>query len=163
MSTLAVNAASVTIKGQSYGVEEIPPGEDGTRAFVLTKANGTSYAVIRTHAGLVECDCPDYEARHRGLDCLTCKHGKALVEAGLLDAPRPAMPTATSGPPGSMARRPARRSRRPARMFRASRRPEPGTVLRRLGAGSLRGLRRLRADHSGPGRDAPRARRVRGP
>jgi hypothetical protein len=94
MSTVTARVESVTIKGQVYAVEPIPPGEDGTAAYVLTKRDGTSYAVIRTHAGLVECDCPDYEARHRGLDCLPCKHGAALVDAGLIDAPRPAMPTA---------------------------------------------------------------------
>jgi hypothetical protein len=85
--------ALITINGARYHAEPISPGEDGTAAFVLTKPNGDSYAVIRTHAGLVECDCPDYEARHRGLDCLPCKHGKALVELGLIDAPRPQMPT----------------------------------------------------------------------
>jgi hypothetical protein len=81
----------VTINGTHYDLRPIPPGECGTAAFVLEKHADpdATYSVIRTHAGLVECSCPDYEARHRGIDCGYCKHGRALVELGLLRAAKP--------------------------------------------------------------------------
>lgn len=83
-------AASLTIKGAAYDATPIDAGEDGTAAYRLVRRRGGAcYDVIRTHAGLVECDCPDYEARRRGLTAEPCKHGRALVEAGLIEAPRP--------------------------------------------------------------------------
>jgi|GEM_PF-6968414 len=73
-----------------YTVEPIPAGEFGTKAFRLVKkSDGAVYDVVRTHDGLVECDCPDYEMRHKGVDCGCCKHGNALVAMGLIDAPAP--------------------------------------------------------------------------
>jgi hypothetical protein len=71
----------------------VRPGEDGTKAFRLSKLSSRGdeaiYDVVRTHAGLVECDCPHYEARLRGNCADCCKHGRALVELGLMEAPRP--------------------------------------------------------------------------
>lgn len=83
----------VTINGTAYYLDRIPAGECGTDAYTLEKrADGTRYAVLRTHAGLVECDCPDYETRHRHIDTGTCKHGRALVELGLLPGVEPVTP-----------------------------------------------------------------------
>lgn len=78
-----------------YNVGPLPAGEFGTRAFRLTKhsAKDDCYDVIRTHDGLVECSCPSYEVTHRGTSSV-CKHGRALVAMGLLDAPS----WGTSGP-----------------------------------------------------------------
>lgn len=80
---------TIRINDVRYAVDPIAPGEDGTRAFRLCKASGDHevYDVIRTHSGICECSCPDYEARHRGNGLGTCKHGTALVMVGLLDAP----------------------------------------------------------------------------
>lgn len=81
---------TLSICGTKYRVRPIPAGEFGTRAYRLSKlaADGAVYDVIRSHHGLVECDCPDYEARRRGLTTQPCKHGAALVAVGMLDAPR---------------------------------------------------------------------------
>lgn len=84
----AVVSLALAIDHIVYQVEPVAPGEFGTKAFRLAKkgADGAVYDVIRTHAGLVECDCPSYEATHRGT-ISACKHGRALVQLGLLDAP----------------------------------------------------------------------------
>lgn len=83
--------AVVEIKGADYLVEPIAAGECGCPAAVrLTKrAGGASYDVVRRHDGLVECDCPDYEFRHRGT-AGQCKHSRAAVVHGLLIPPAPA-------------------------------------------------------------------------
>jgi hypothetical protein len=80
---------NVEINDTRYAVDPIEPGECGTKAFRLAKHSGDHavYDVIRTHTGLVECDCPDYETRHRGNGYGMCKHGRALVELGLMAAP----------------------------------------------------------------------------
>ncbi len=71
-----------------YQVEPIPAGEFGSKAFRLVKraGDGAVYDVVRTHDGLVECDCPSYETTYRGT-CGTCKHGSAMIAVGLIDAP----------------------------------------------------------------------------
>lgn len=81
----------LTIAGTPYGVEPIGPGEEGTKAYRLSKASagGEVYDVIRTHHGLIECTCPHYEMRLKGNTCSCCKHGSALVAFGLMDAPAP--------------------------------------------------------------------------
>ena len=57
----------VAINGFVYDVSAVDAGECGTSAFELHKLDTNhTYHVIRTHHGAVECDCPDYEARHRG-------------------------------------------------------------------------------------------------
>jgi hypothetical protein len=87
---VALVAMRFSIGATRYVAQPIPPGEFGTAAYRINKLGpeGESYDVIRTHEGLVECSCPDYECRHRGLDADCCKHGRAAVEMGLLDAPR---------------------------------------------------------------------------
>jgi hypothetical protein len=75
------------IAGKPYDVRPIEPGGFGTKAWRLEGAEGQVYDVIRTHFGIVECDCPSYEFRLKG-NCITsCKHGHALITVGLLDAP----------------------------------------------------------------------------
>lgn len=80
---------TIRINDVRYAVDPIAPGEDGTRAFRLCKASGDHevYDVIRTHSGICECSCPDYEARHRGNGHGMCKHGRAMVELGLMPGP----------------------------------------------------------------------------
>lgn len=77
------------VNGTAYVVTPIDPGPDNQKAWRLEKLTGDGkvYDVARTVLGLVECDCPDYEARHRGNGLGTCKHGTALVMVGLLDTP----------------------------------------------------------------------------
>jgi hypothetical protein len=48
--------------------------------------------------GLCECDCPDFEARHRGLSTEGCKHIRGLKAAGFLDVPAPVTPKPTVAP-----------------------------------------------------------------
>jgi hypothetical protein len=84
----------VEIKGATYSVETISPGECGVSAARVTKlVNGESYDVIRTRLNVVECTCPDYVCRHEGKGTL-CKHAASMVARGFLptpDAP-PTMP-----------------------------------------------------------------------
>jgi len=92
MSTLLATAAAakttLTIKGHDYAAEPIDPVESGSAAFRLVKASGETYDVIRDHAQMVVCDCPSYVTRFAGTKG-TCKHGTALIAAGLLRAPSP--------------------------------------------------------------------------
>lgn len=87
----AESDGSILINAVPYDVEPIPAGEFGSIAFRLSKqmGDGAVYDVVRTHLGLVECDCPDYEARHRGNGFGCCKHGRALVELGMVAAAGP--------------------------------------------------------------------------
>ncbi len=82
---------TITIKGIAYRVEPIDPGEDATAAFRLSKMSGDGaiYDVVRTWYGTIECDCADYTYRRKGLTATPCKHGAALVAAGLIDPPSP--------------------------------------------------------------------------
>jgi hypothetical protein len=85
----AVKPTLLTIKGNAYTISPIEPVEEGTAAFRLDKLAGDGvYDVVRNHDGLVVCDCPDYVCRHAGTASL-CKHGRALIEAGMLAAPCP--------------------------------------------------------------------------
>jgi hypothetical protein len=79
-------SAEVEVSGHRYHVEPIPAGEDGSAAFRMVKhgSDDAVYDLVRTYAGLVECTCADYECRRRGLTCKPCKHGRALIELGLL-------------------------------------------------------------------------------
>lgn len=79
----------LAIFGFTYTVRPIDPGECGTVAFELYKADtGHHYHVIRDHFGIVACDCPDYLFRREGTG-QPCKHGAALVAKGLVPAPSP--------------------------------------------------------------------------
>lgn len=95
---------SITIQVSDirYSVDPIPSGDLGTKAFRLSKHSGDhlSYDVVRQHDGIVACDCPDYERRHRGNGHGMCKHGRALVELGLL--PKPIAPTAPTVEPRTL-------------------------------------------------------------
>jgi hypothetical protein len=79
----------VTINGQSYGVEPIPPGGFGRKAWRLSGPKGQIYDVLYTHFGIIECDCPHYEYVLKGNCVDMCKHGAALVATGLMAAPDP--------------------------------------------------------------------------
>ena len=82
----------LSIDFQQYDVRGIPcpTPEFGTgRAYHLEKhsSKGEGYDVIRNNFGLVECSCPSYVSTFEGTSD-TCKHGKALVALGLIEAPR---------------------------------------------------------------------------
>jgi hypothetical protein len=98
--SLTDNATTIEIKGAAYAVESIPAGEFGTAAARVTKlVNGDSYDVILKHDGRCECDCPDFEARHRGLPTQGCKHIRGVKAAGLLVAvPAPVAPKPVVAP-----------------------------------------------------------------
>ena len=69
-----------------YGVRPIRCAPaDAVRAFRLNKPDGTLYDVAQTRFG-AECDCPDFVFRRDGLDPAGCKHVRALVAEGLIDA-----------------------------------------------------------------------------
>jgi hypothetical protein len=76
----------------SYRFEPIDPGPDNTVAFRLTKqaGQGDVYDVARDRFGLVTCDCGDYLFRRKGVTAIPCKHGKMLIDAGLIAPPSPA-------------------------------------------------------------------------
>jgi hypothetical protein len=59
------------------------------RAFRLTKGDGIAYDVAQTAFG-PQCDCPDFIFRRDGLDPEGCKHVRALVDSGLIEASSPA-------------------------------------------------------------------------
>src|SRR3954452_18890255 len=93
MEMVTADVTTIEIKGDLYAVEAIPAGECGVSALRVTKlVNGESYDVIRTHEDVVECDCPDYEARRRGTG-QNGKHGGASLPRGLL----PTAPAPVSG------------------------------------------------------------------
>jgi hypothetical protein len=74
----------LTIGRTSYEIERLAETfHPGSRAFRLTKEDGTIYDVAQTSYG-PECDCPDYIFRRDGLDPTGCKHIKALVWSGLM-------------------------------------------------------------------------------
>lgn len=56
------------------------------RAWRLARRNvdGAVYDVSERIDGL-ECTCPDFEVRRRGLDASGCKHIKSMVAVGLID------------------------------------------------------------------------------
>jgi hypothetical protein len=87
-----------------YSVTPIRGIEDPEilKAFRLEKKSDADavYDVALTVHGL-ECSCPDFEARHRGLPTAGCKHVRALVELGLLE--RPAVVTPIGVTPAAVA------------------------------------------------------------
>ena len=80
----------VVIFGTRYAATAIDPGEFGTEAIRLRKQDGDMavYDVIRTHDGLLECSCPSWVMQHANKPT-TCKHGRALAAAKLIDPPTP--------------------------------------------------------------------------
>ncbi len=80
----------VGIHGFTYVVEGIAiPAEIGTHAFEMHKrGTSTSYFLVRDNYGEVRCDCPSFEFRKAGTG-EPCKHGKKLIEMGLIPSPTP--------------------------------------------------------------------------
>src|SRR4051794_6998401 len=80
----------IAINHQVYEVTPILGITDHevVRAWRLVKkgADGNVYDVAE-RVDCVECTCPDFEVRRRGLDAAGCKHCKALRVAGLIDGP----------------------------------------------------------------------------
>ena len=76
---------TLTINGRHYAVRPIASqADDVSRAFRLSR-KGDVYDVALTVHGPT-CDCPDFIFRRDGIDPAGCKHVKALVAQGLLDA-----------------------------------------------------------------------------
>lgn len=74
------------INGTSYTVRPVLADSSvALKAFRLRKADGTLYDVAHTVHGH-QCDCPDFLFHRDGIDPDGCKHIKALVACGLLDA-----------------------------------------------------------------------------
>jgi hypothetical protein len=73
------------INGTTYAVRPIPAGFAATRAFRLTKPGGETHDVSQLVYGH-ECTCGDFVFRRDGIDPGGCKHVKAAVACGLLDA-----------------------------------------------------------------------------
>lgn len=74
------------ISGKAYNVQPL----DGVdveimKAFRLRKFDGTEYDIAQTADGL-SCDCPDFTFRREAVDPSGCKHIKALIACGLIDA-----------------------------------------------------------------------------
>ena len=77
----------LTIGRTTYAIVPLPQAPlPGSRAFRLTKGDGTMYDVAQTEFG-PQCDCPDYIFRRDGLDPEGCKHIRALVGSGLIGPP----------------------------------------------------------------------------
>jgi hypothetical protein len=74
--------ASLTldVDGRPYALARTPDGWD------LAKPDGTDYRVSAELLGW-ECDCKDFEHRHRGLPTAGCRHIRALREVGLIQSP----------------------------------------------------------------------------
>ena len=86
MTSVTQDVPTIEIKGATYTVEAIAPGECGASAVRVTKlASGESYDVLRTRENVVECSCPDFVCRHEGRGTV-CKHGAAMVARGFLPA-----------------------------------------------------------------------------
>jgi hypothetical protein len=103
----------LSINGFVYAAREIPAGECGSVAFELHRIDTNHhYHDIRDHFGLVTCDCPSYVFTHEGTNGL-CKHGRRLVELGMIPAPMPMLtaPARRASIPASVSS-PAPRHRR---------------------------------------------------
>jgi hypothetical protein len=82
----AVARLSLFINGKAYHVHLLPLEAPGQRkAFRLRKFDGTEYDIEQTGHGAT-CDCPDFTFNRDGIDPGGCKHIKALVACGLMDA-----------------------------------------------------------------------------
>jgi hypothetical protein len=84
-----LRSAEVEIQGNAYTVIPFDYGDLG-RGFQVIKSglNEQIYNVIHEdQSGINVCDCPDYQRRHQGNGYGMCKHGRGLVELGLLTRP----------------------------------------------------------------------------
>ncbi|WP_406699114.1 hypothetical protein V5E97_09565 [Singulisphaera sp. Ch08] len=88
---------SLEITGTAYSVAPITEIQDETieKSWRLEKFGNPDaiYDVARGTDGILQCTCPDYEARHRGLSLTGCKHCRAVVAMGLLEAANLLRPT----------------------------------------------------------------------
>jgi hypothetical protein len=74
------------ISGKAYHVQPLNGVDVGImRAFRLRKFDGTEYDIAQTADG-ISCDCPDFTFRREAIDPSGCKHIKALIACGLIDA-----------------------------------------------------------------------------
>ncbi len=60
-----------------------PPLDPGVTGWRLTKSDGVSYDVLRDIDGRLLCQCESYHREHEPAGTV-CKHGRALIERGLL-------------------------------------------------------------------------------
>ena len=90
MAGAEIKPTRVEIKGATYEVRAIDPGFAGVAAVEVRKFNGESYAVTLQADGRAVCECPSYLYTHEDRGTC-CKHGLAVIEAGLLRAPAPAV------------------------------------------------------------------------
>ena len=79
---------TLEIAGQPYAVLVLGPQDAAAQVIRLTKPDHTVYHVALTVDG-PQCDCPDFEFRHRG-NGTACKHARALQAVGILAPPIPA-------------------------------------------------------------------------
>jgi hypothetical protein len=103
MTTLTQTAApvkTITIKAIPYTITPIPIAPElGTVAYQLAKVEEhigqpypaderPTYVVHRDRSGRVVCECGDWiwRCQDQGIGA-TCKHGRSLIEAGLIAAP----------------------------------------------------------------------------
>jgi hypothetical protein len=77
-------APLVVLNGRPYAVEWTALGEHGLTALVLTKPDGTGYALRRGPDGSLACNCPGFTARWAGIHGGMCKHLRAADEAAAL-------------------------------------------------------------------------------
>ncbi len=101
----------LAIDHTAYAVTPIRSQDtDVIRAWRLVKQSNREdvYDVAETVHGF-DCTCPDFETRRRGLDEAGCKHCKAAVIAGLIDAPNAAVDRAIrkAAEPGPVEQAPA--------------------------------------------------------
>ncbi len=97
------------IHGFVYTVKPIPAGECGSVAFAMHRIDTNhTYHIVRDGFGEVTCSCPDFELRRAGTG-QPCKHGRKLIELGLIEAATP-LPRRT--PPVAPTAIPAPRRRR---------------------------------------------------
>ena len=79
----------VAIHGFTYTVKKIPAGECGSVAFEMHRIDTNhTYHVIRDGFGEVTCSCPNFEMRRAGTG-VPCKHGRKLIDLGLIVASVP--------------------------------------------------------------------------
>jgi hypothetical protein len=89
---------TLSIRGTSYAVEPIAAEIEGiSPAWRLVKLDGSDkvYDIAMTPHGAT-CDCPDFVARHEGLDTSGCKHIQAARLVGLLPSIGTVVPPASA-------------------------------------------------------------------
>jgi hypothetical protein len=87
----APSAPWLSIMGKLYLAEPLPAEDSDVLQLVRLQkhADGECYDVSSHADGLIRCQCGDWVFRREGTTAEPCKHGRALVAAGLMEAPRP--------------------------------------------------------------------------